>query len=325
MTNITGLSGGQIDWLLDHLIEKAIRPLAEASGFLRRLSAEILCQPFTDLRRKISAFSTTEANCKLFAAICSRSPERQIEHFMSAKIERNLTHAAVTAVTDKAVEYRHEVIMSSIRGENSPKVEAFNRIVGGIEEKLFTAVQRSEVWIRQYEKLRNQIVMQFEGIARATTDSIVRGTILAVDYDDMYKNMMLGVQRAIDKYSSHKGTLISYVKLWMRDAHTNPQFQHEYGNAFTVSAGERRRITTSINSGNYAFSNLSVDMDEASTISIDTPTPEKLLEDENTGIVISHILANIPNARYAFLTMEIPYYLNTAQRALLSATLKKRR
>jgi hypothetical protein len=325
MTDITGLSGGQIDWLLDHLIEKALKPLAEASSFLRRLAAEVLCQPFTDLRRKISAYSRKKANCALFATMCSRSPERQLVHFMAAKIERNITHGAIVSVTDKAAEYRHEVIMSSIRGELSPKVEAFNRIVGGIEERLFSAVQHAETWVRQYEKLRNQIVMQFEGIARATTDSLVRGTVLSVDYEDMYKNMMLGVQRAVDKYSSHKGTLISYVKLWMRDAHTNPQFQHEYGNAFSVSAGERRKITNNINSGKYAFSNLSVDMDEASTVSVDTPTPEKLLEDEDFGIMLSHLLAKLPNAKYAFLTMEIPYFLNKSQRGLLATTLRKRR
>ena len=93
-----GLSGGQIDWLLDNIIERALRPLANASLFLRRIAGELLCQPFTDLRRKISAVSRQKANCELFASMCSESPDNQIIHFMSTKVERNLTHAALSLI-----------------------------------------------------------------------------------------------------------------------------------------------------------------------------------------------------------------------------------
>jgi len=321
MVDTHGLSGGQIDWILSHLLKKAIDPLAKASQFVRRLAGEIICQPFTDGRRRVSAVPKKKANCHLFAAMCSRNPTVQVTHLMSAQVERNLIHSALVNISNYADRYCTEVINSAKSVDISLFVESVNRKIGGKSSDLFFAISEASYWVAEYEKLRNTIIMQFENLARSTTDSIVRGTVLAIDWDDMYKNMMLGVQRAIDKYSSDKGTLISYVRMWMRDAHTNPQFQHEYGNSFSVSAGERRRITNTINAGDYAISNLSVEMDEAST-SADDLTPEKLLEDDNFGIKVSHILAKLPKAQYAFLNMEIPYYLNAEQKALLASTLK---
>lgn len=321
MIDIHGLSGGQIDWILNHLLKKAIEPLAKASHFVRRLAGEIICQPFTDGRRRVSAIPKNKANCYLFAAMCSQNPTAQVTHLMSAQVERNLIHSALVNISKVVAQYRTEVVESAKTINISTFVQSVNMKLGGTPDNLFYALPESMYWMHEYEKLRNAIILQYENLARATTDSIVRGTVLAIDWDDMYKNMMLGVQRAIDKYSSDKGTLINYVRMWMRDAHTNPQYQHEYGNSFSVSAGERRRITNTINSGNYAVSNLSVEIDEASTSS-DDMTPEKMLEDDNIGIKISHMLASMPRASYAFLNMEIPYYLSAHQKALLASTMK---
>lgn len=320
----SGLSGGQIDWLLDHLLCKAVTPLAESSGFLRKLSAELLCQPFSDLRRKISSIKRQKANCHLFVSACSSTPQVQLDNFFAANIERNLLHSAMVTVAEKTDEYRTRVALSALNRVSDPFVESFNQSVGSTSHKLFTSIPEMKFWLREYEKFRNDLIMQFEGLARSQTESIIRNTILAIDYDDMYKNMMLGVQRAIDKYSSHKGTLISYIQMWMRDAHTNPQFSHENGNAFTVSAGERRRITNAINSGQSAVSNLSVEMDEASTVA-DTETPENLLINDNTGIFISHMLMKLPDAKFAILAMEVPYFLNEDQKKLLEETMSRPR
>lgn len=321
MSNVNGLSGGQIDWLLNNLLEKALTPLAKSTLFVRQMAGELLCQPFNDLRRKISSASTREkAGCSLFCAACSTEPEAQIFHFMAARVERNLTHASLLLITSNAKAYRQQIVQTALSKKASPFVDAFNRKVGGSHASIFNLLPYTVEWVREYENLRNSIVMQFEGLARSQTDQIVRGTILAIDYDDMYKNMMLGVQRAVDKYSSERGTLVSYVQMWMRDAHTNPKFQHEYGNSFVVSAGERRRISNTINSGEFAVSNLSVTMEEASMVS-DTLTPEMMLLEENLGIMICKQLLKIPSIKLAFLTQEVPFFLSRDQKALLEATL----
>lgn len=319
--NVSGLSGGQIDWLLGNLLERALRPLAESSYFLRKLAGELLCQPFFDLRRKISATKREEANCQLFAVILSKDSNAQLFNFLLAKIERNLIHSALIKVAKHSFTYRESVINHLRSTSYCPEIDYLNKLTGSNRYDLFTALAETELWIGEYEKFRNLIILQFEGLARSQTDSIIRNTSLNIDSDDMYKNMMLGVQRAVDKYSSHKGTLISYVRMWMMDAHTNPQFNHEYGNAFSVSAGERRRITTKINEGNHAVSNLSVDIDEA-YFTADDITPEKILMDDNTGVKISHILNKLPLAKFAFLTMNIPYFLSPTQKQELLNTNK---
>ena len=308
------MSDGQIDWLLDDLMRRAVAPLARTSNFLVQLVSDIFKQSFQDKRRKVSPVDRKKCYMLLFEVLHSDSPDLHLENFMEAKIERNLTHEALVKIIRYEHEYRNRLAQRAITGEPDARIEAIERIFGVMDCDSFSvALSESSFWLTAYENFRNTIVMSFDKLAHATTNKIVRGTTLAIDRDDMYKNMMMGAQRAVDKFTSMKGTLASYVRMWFRNAHTNPPFPHEYGTSFTVSAGERRRISTKINAGESAISNLSVTLDEAVDIASLAPSPEKLLSDTNSSIFISHACAGTPNAQFAFLMGDIPFYLDQGQ------------
>lgn len=312
--SIRNLSDGQIDWLLDDLMRRAIAPLAKASNFLIQLVSDIFKQSFQDKRRKVSPVDRKKCYMLLFEVLHSDDPDVHLENFMEAKIERNLTHEALVKIVKYESEYRNRQARRAITGEADARVEAIERIFGVMDGDSFSlALAEASFWTTAYENFRNAIVMSFDKLAHATTNKIVRGTTLAIDRDDMYKNMMMGAQRAVDKFTSLKGTLASYVRLWFRNAETNPPFPHEYGTSFTVSAGERRRISTKINAGQSAISNLSVTLDEAVDIASLAPSPEKLLSDTRSSIFISHACAGTPNAQFAFLMGDIPYSLDQNQ------------
>lgn len=324
--NIKNLSDGQIDWLLDDLIRRAITPLARTSDFLQQLSADVFKQSFTDNRRKVSPVDRDKCYSLLFEILNTDDPELHVRNFMDAKIERNLTHEALVKITQYEDEYRRLYADQSINNTSIPRVEAIHRIFGVRSPDDFcVALAEASYWTSEYEAFRNSIVMSFDKLARATTNSIIRNTPLVIDKDDMYKNMMMGAQRAVDKFTSMKGTLASYVRLWFRNSHTNPAFAHEYGTSMSVSAGERRRLTNKINSGQSATSNLSVALDEAIDIECYNPTPERVHIENKNGIMISHMCAGTPNAKFAFLMGDIPYFLDAEQIEMLVNTMPKRK
>jgi len=319
---IDNLSDGQIDWLLDELIRRSVEPVAHTSDFLKQLVSDVFRQSFQDNRRKVSPIDRKTCYALLFEILNSSNTALHVSNFMSAKIERNLTHEALVKLTSLEGDYRRRLLVQARTGVPDPRVFAFEKMFGVKDRKAFSlALAETAFWVGEYETFRNSIVMNFEKMAWMTTNSIVRNTSLAIDRDDMYKNMMMGAQRAVDKFTSLKGTLASYVRLWFRNAETNPPFPHEYGNSFNVSAGERRRLTNKRNSGEFAITNLSVSLDEALDLAYDGPSPERMDAETRSGIFLSHLVSGTPNAVFAFLMGDIPYFLDNEQIARLESTL----
>lgn len=314
---ISNLSDGQIDWMLNYLLTKSLTALSETS-FLQKLCGDIFNQSFNDNRRKISPVPRDVCYSTLFEIITQPPSQDAVVKFMSIRIERNLIHEALVKILSLDKKY-YDAVMLEFDGGTSPFKAAFDKYWDANPD-FFTNMTEAVYWFNQYGKFRNKIIIKFEGMAKTTTQSIIRNTSLNIDFDDMFINMMMGAQRAVDKFSSNHGTLASYVRTWMRNAHTNPAFNHEYGNSFSVSAGERRRITEKINSGVSTVSNLSVPIEEAEFIESQSPSPERLVEGVNMSLVLAQNCAVTPNARYAFLLGDIPYYLSQEQIEQLTKT-----
>lgn len=77
------------------------------------------------------------------------------------------------------------------------------------------------------------------------------------DYNDVVQGLMQNVVIALNKYNADKGALTSHIKWWIFNAQTCNTGDHEYGIAFTIPQGQKKKLatdTTSMRQVNFSVS-----------------------------------------------------------------------
>ena len=87
---------------------------------------------------------------------------------------------------------------------------------------------------------------------------------IRIDLDEVAQNFILAVSKAIDKCNANKGTLTSYVQMWLKDARNTVHFQHSYGFAYSIPTNKRREIAA----GKSHINNMVFDLDSAEAQSV---------------------------------------------------------
>ena len=96
-------------------------------------------------------------------------------------------------------------------------------------------------WGKRIYAFRNMIVEKYIRLARVEANKAHAGTGLQVSKDDLTRDLILSIFKAINKYDPQKGTLTSYIKWWFMDAKTN-QSHHEEGVAYVIPSQSRAKL-----------------------------------------------------------------------------------
>jgi len=299
------LSSKQIIVILNALLNAAAEPLFQHSHLMRQLVLQAMLQTQVDHRRKISIHSKENTAALIIYGITNRDFSA-IKH---CEIDRGTLFKAVDIVYGRlkqAVELERRLV----RRPKSSKLLLRQAMLAhrlGMPVNLMTPLAR---WIGEYYELylqfKERIIAKYIKFAYQEANRARALTDLHVDVGELFKNYLLALNRAIDKCDANRGTLTSYIQQWMMSARSSPEFDHQYGVAFTLPANVRKEMERR----SIPLTNMSTTINETHH-EIPDPDAEPLrLRPDKTLLAC---LRQLPHMQVPYLMLDLPVLLTPAE------------
>lgn len=278
-------SSAQLLTTLDTLLLYAIKPLLRKTKFVDRQLA-IICGWYTNAaRRKIASLESKELFITLVSAfLLSTDYKERVELFQKLKLERSLTFWIL---------HRWVFLMADF--EKAASSLDFNRMHEIERQAYLIDLQGSWQTLRQVQYWADKAL----GFKHAIMEKYMRLVMLEsqayyahhkrinphinVNLDDVAQNFVLAVSKAIDKCDVTKGTLTSYIQMWLKDARNTVHFRHDYGFSYSIPTNKRRDIAT----GKSSLNNIMLDLNsiEAQSVPTDTDIEHEIDRKKNVNLV----------------------------------------
>ena len=229
--------------LLDELLAAAALPLFQHTTYMRRLLLQMLLQFSTDNRRKLSALPRPELYALLLKAILTGD----FSYVLTCKLDRSLLFRMVAdtyAKLEKCGQLEAAIAVS--RGRKQQRLLRKRRCIalqlGTPEHMLAPLTTWVAGYILGYTDFRWMITTKYLKLAYHYALKAAYDTKLHVDRQDLFRNLVMAIGRAIDKCDQTKGTLTAYVEQWFLSARNHPDFPHQYGVSFSLPQAVRRQL-----------------------------------------------------------------------------------
>lgn len=317
----TNLSGEQITYVLDTFLNRAIKPIIHNTYFMDRYIAELLPFVISNARRKLS-FNLTNVKLAehLFSFLTADSSKYKYKYYVDAKLERSITFSALfeferltLGYSDAILDYYNNPSDMTIQA----KLHSIMTSVGLVQgSSLFHTVKEAMYWSKQATSFKNMIVEKFVRLAYKESEKNAKATGLSIDRDDLFKDLVLSIPKALDKYSPDKGTLTPYIKWWFFDAVTQHSGRHEYDVSYHIPTNVRKRMVEE----GQQLANFSVSLNELSDAETSDDTTESDLIKRQRDSVMRELAAEADKWKVAFLLSGMTYKLKPEDKKLLLAT-----
>lgn len=267
----SNLSSHQMIKILDLLIEKALQPICAATDILQEWICELLPLVHGDSRRKVSSVPTEQLLSMGMASIFVTKKSERFRLINEMKLERGLAFMLLWKLyflTEnynnyqlKYCKYKDPVIRSHFSG----KMQEVEQRCNATRNSLGPALNQSSWWADHGVNYKSMIAEKFYKLAYQQASRAASSTNIHVDINDLYKNYLLALNRAIDKFSPDKGVLTSYIQYYFKDANINPDFSHQYGVSYSLPNSRRRELQKKgwMNSSGVVEQNISSGIEES--------------------------------------------------------------
>lgn len=320
------LSGDQIEIVLDQLITRAVYPIIRVSNIVDLVMAEMCHMLVMNQRRKLSCFNNNELLAILATYLATDDVAKKQAIYSSIKFERSISFFILTLFESMASSYIDNLKTYLFSKNKQERIAAetesaaiYNELrKGASKETFYHSIMESRYWTNLAFKFRSMIVEKY---IRFTYNKSLRyksGTGLNVDLDDLFKDLLLSVFKATDKYRSEKGPLLSSVEAWLKDGATHSATSHEYGVAYSIPTARRRSMIAN----NEVVNNFSISIDSESVLNEqDSSWVSSIVEDSHKAF-LSRVAASADKYRVGFLELGLIYPLNETEKNQLRETLK---
>lgn len=318
------LTGEQIETILNRFLFRSLEPIALHTNLIDLFVAQVLRDSYLDHRRKLSNLPREEFFSKLFEVLVISSRAQKLKRLRSLRLERTLIYQLISFFLKQTSSYIRDEYQHLYHGDTEARyrMHLVERRLGASRTYLTPAIRNVDFWLSQYLAFKNCVIGKFSRFALHKTNAAIKKTRLKVDRKDLYHNMLLNVGRAIDKYDSNEGALAHYVKMWIQNAETNPDFSHELNTAFKISSAQRRKTVRRKDEGEFVVSNLSYSIEN---LEIEDKSQYPGFESNEELSDLCSILLKIPDAALAFLLYDIPFALSSAELLSQSKDIKQGR
>jgi len=327
------LSSEQIADTLDTLLFRALRPIVLHTDYLEQTLAELLPFIASNARRKFSNKSQPELIDTLFSVIVGTNKKAKLKKLRELRLERTVYFHCFNTLEHILDEYNSVVIeyvntpisadSKALRYKHQQKLASIERNLGLHEGKSLHAVlSKALFWRGVTLDFKGMVMEKFVRLAHVNSAKAAAQTSLDIDKQDLFKDFILSISKAIDKYNPEKGALTSYIMWWFMDAKTpsNPHNTHEYGVSFHIPSAQRKKALAD---GTLTVSNLSSSIDSVTVGDVRDTNRDlltKLIEDEDSTRS-SNLAAKADVHKLAVLVHEIAYKLSPAEIAALRNTI----
>lgn len=245
---------------LDYLILQAIRPIIVNTTYVDRVLAVLAGWLVSASRRKISAAGTRDQFQSLVMAFCiTTDADQRLKIWSALKLERTLSFFIIEQWLQRTADYA-----TAVSDGDHAAVSSIMRSACVVNRSaLFQKQQTIAFWQQHALKFKEALLEKY--MRKVVNESVAfhkmrekSNPSLVTELDDVAQNFMLTVSKAIDKCDTDRGTLTSYIQLWLKDAMASSYHSHEYGTAFTLPVGKRREVARS---ETRTLSNIAVSID----------------------------------------------------------------
>lgn len=316
------LGGNQTASILDYFLYKAIQPLVEHTKVVDLIFTSLLNQIYTDHRRRVTSLEKPHLLDLILRFLASKSPEMRMKFVRRMNLERNILAFAINLWSKSVEDYR--IWEYNIMTKDHPFVIDDERKILAIENNF--KVSRNKIspiyaWTSNYSsayfRYKRYILEKYYRFSYKEAVNSSKNTELLIDTDELFDNLLLAADRAIDRYNPEKGTLTSYIQQWFMNAKTNPDFNHQYGSSYSMSNSTRKNVSKQYNSGLRGDHNFSVSLDEASNVVEDhTPNSERNMINQAELERIYILSKYAKGVRVALNILDVPYQFSPEEVAL---------
>jgi hypothetical protein len=310
------LSSVQIARTLDTLIFKSLTSLIQHTNHLEYVSVELLYHIFHNMRRKFSNKPHDELRDALFSFIVNKKKTGKAVEIRRLGLERSIYFKILRSFETDARIYTTDMERAVVTGQ---KTEAMKQIEikyrAADSPGFYNACTNALFWANRAFRFRNMIVEKFIRLAYVEAKKAQVKTGLTISFDDLYRNMVLSIFKAIDKYDPEQGPLTSYIKWWFLDA-KNGDAGHEEGVAYSIPLSVRKKLISEGVVNIYAPIDETVEKNKDDTVSI----LDRLAEEQDTK-ALHNIVARADTQKIFSLFFGVAYSLTPEDKDALRATL----
>jgi len=321
------LSGEQIEFILNSLIHSPIEQLMKHTTLVEDTISESLQLIVANQKRKLAVIEGNDLVSAIFSIIISKDvnyrasalKELQLERSVYFRIFKNFDDAFnvycdnlpkyFEAVASKDFEAQEQFYSAMIKAQKDLRL--INNTLPYqefllIKENITKAYRFRSMLIEKYIRFVHQRAIKFR-----------KGTSLNIDLDDLFKNLLVSIPKAIDKYRAEKGPLTTHIEWWLKDAITQNASSHEYGIAYHIPSSKRRKMQKS----NETIQNFSSAIDDnVLEMEGEDSLEEKVLQSSN-DTRLARIAAEADKKKMGFLELGFVYVLNPVEKFRLRKTL----
>jgi hypothetical protein len=249
-------SSVQIAKTLDELLFKCVEPVIRNTHYMEYVLVELLPHVFMNQRRKFSNKPLDQLRDAIFTIIMTDNIEEKCILLKKQGLERNIYFTAFSYLEKYALEYLAE-INTQLKIIHNGKKYCSDKLIE-IEKKFFSqrdffeTVQSTMFWLDCAYEFKGMITEKYVRYAWNESIKMENSTDLFIDQYDLFKDLLVSISKAIDKYDVEKGPLTSYISLWFTEAKTSYRNTHEYSVAYSIPP-EQRKKTLSDNTGSGNF------------------------------------------------------------------------
>ena len=246
--DMSNLTGGQIQEVLDFLILNSLRPIIEASDIFNVQLAYLLTLTAQNRKRKLSSLPRAEFMSLMSRALLTRDRTERYELISGAKIERSFLYNFVVKFLHHARDYKatYVAFLRSRPGYERDRLESKLKVLETAltlsRDKMLPALHLSQDYLDMSYSFRNSIVENYIKKTGKQARAFVQLKGDNFDVNDVRQNFLTAVTKAIDKYDSSKGAITSYINFWVLNAQSGSESDHEYGIAFTIPQLQRKKL-----------------------------------------------------------------------------------
>jgi hypothetical protein len=298
------LSSRQIVEILNSLINAAAQPLFKHSHLMRQLILQALLQTQVDHRRKISIHDkTVAATCIIYGI-----SQNNFDTIKLCELDRNILFQSILYIKPH-LEEALVLERKLLRKPESLKLQMRQRAISkftGIAPHLLTPIARWVFpYLELYKEFKDRIMEKYHKFAYQEANRARSYTKLFVDIEELYKNYLLAMYKAIDKMDATRGTLTNYIKQWLLSARSAPEFTHQYAVSYHLPSNVRKDMERK----NIALTNMSVTLDDTHTEIEDYERFDEMQKIVGKDQYLLQCLRNIPGIKIPYLMIDIPIVL----------------
>jgi len=229
----------------DNIIMRYISPIIENTDYIDIYFAELIAWLAGGRNRKISREPTNTLLLRLALFLIETDKKRKILLFKKCKLERSIPHYITSDFLEDSNSYI-KIMTNLTKEKDILKRSLLLEKKGFIEQRcsafgnLWTAYLAVRFWHNESIQFKNMLIEKYMRHIVNKAGKYYRAKSHRLDLDDIIQNFSLAASKAIDKFDSRKGTLTSYIELWMRQAESYSFDSHEYGIAFSIPSNKKK-------------------------------------------------------------------------------------